>query len=385
MKKKILTSDDFVDIAEYEDDRYPIQFFIGSRGDGKTFSGEGLAVYEAQDTVGKARLFDKMCELFPRRKLVCGREPERFIWMRRTEKELKALMDNRVTGEAGNPFKTLNTELGTSYGICGMGEGMAGIYHRVFTDKGIPVPEGEPIGYGLALNTMAGIRSTDFSDATRVFYDEFIPERHVRRMKDEGGAFLNALESIGRNREMLGEPPLKVYCFANSYNIYTPILQSVGLINRIERMLVRGETDAYLPERCCAIHLLAPREKFLEAKQNTSLYKFAQGTEFANMALNNEFVYNDFSNISYRNVSGYRPLCSCEHMYIYAQKGGRGLYCTYTPARVPHYKTHIPVDRMSWARKYRVLCKDRLISGMVVFETFELKEMFLDLLDIKTL
>lgn len=379
----MITNKDYVDISEYENDRYPFQFFIGGRGTGKTYSGQGLAIMCAHDEERRKEDMDQFRKTFPKSRYKGEGEPRRFIWMRRTEKELKSITDSKTMGEGGNTFKTIDTDFGWRYGICNMTESVAGIYERELTQKGNLVPVGEPIGYALALNTIAGVRGVDFSDCSRLFYDEFIAERHVRRMAHEGEAFLNAIESIGRNRELEGKPALKVYCFANSYNIYTPVLEILGLVSKVERMISRGQRDLYLEDRGCAVHLLSPSEDFIQAKSNTSLYKLTQGTQFADMALKNDFVYNDFSNIGYRKLTGYLPVCACDDMYIYSKKGNSEIYCSYSPTRVRFYKTSTAVDKKSWQRRFRQDMMEALLKHRIFFESYDLKEKFLDIMDIR--
>lgn len=381
--KKEINNKDYVDISEYENDRYPFQFFIGGRGTGKTYSGQGLAIMCAHDQERRMEDMEIFRETFPKSRYKGEGEREGFIWMRRTEKELKAITDSKAMGEGGNTFKTIDQDFGWNYGICHMTESISGIYEREYTKEGNLKPVGMPIGYALALNTVAGVRGVDFSDCSRLFYDEFIAERHVRRMAHEGEAFLNAIESIGRNRELQGKPALKVYCFANSYNIYTPIFEVLGLVSKVERMIAKGQRDLYLETRGCAIHLLEPSSEFIKAKSNTSLYKLTGGTEFADMALKNDFVYNDFSNIGYRKLAGYVPICSCENMYIYNKKGSGEFYCCYSPARVAHYKTNTAVDKKAWQRRFRQDMTSPMLRHDIYFETYELKEKFLDLMDIR--
>lgn len=375
---------DYVDIGEYENERYPFQFFIGGRGTGKTYSAQGMAIMAALPEDERVLFMETYRMRFPKSKYRGMGKPEKFIWMRRTDKELKSITDSKAMGEGGNTFKSIDEDMGFRYGICKMSESVSGIYEREYDKEGKLRPVGSPIGYGLAMNTVAGVRGVDFTDASRLFYDEFIAERHVRRIAHEGEAFLNAIETIGRNRELMGLPPLKVYCLANSYNIYTPVLEILGLVSKVERMIARGQRHMYLDERKCALHLLDPSEEFVKAKSNTSLYKLTQGTEFSDMALKNDFIYNDFTNVGYRKISGYIPVCACEDMFIYMKKGEDEVYCTYTSARTVRYRTHLAIDKKAWQRAYRRDMMRCLMAHKVFFETYELKEKFLDLVDIRS-
>ena len=96
------------------------------------------------------------------------------------------------------------------------------------------------IGYTCALSTIANMRGFDASDVKLLIYDEFIPERHERPIKSEGSAFLNAYETMNRNRELKGKRPLTVLCLANAFDIANPIFLELGLVGIAEKMKQNG-------------------------------------------------------------------------------------------------------------------------------------------------
>lgn len=340
-------------------DGFPYHFFVGGRGTGKTFSGLRGCIENYLET------------------------GERFVYMRRTGKELGACMDSRTRGEGINPFKAVNEMYGWNYGILPTMDGLGTIYARTFDDNGKVLVEGEPLGYAVALTTLSGLRGVDMTDCSYVLYDEFIPEKHVHKINGEGEAFLNALETIGRNRELQGKAPLKVLCLANAFNIYNQIFLTLGLINRVERMISRGQTDAWMEERGVGIHLLDDTEEFLNAKSNTALYKLAKGTQFYDLALSNDFVYNDFSLIEYKNIKGYRPLCNVDDYGIWKKKESKELYMTYNQARVRSYDTDMIHERREFLQDYGRNLLPYFTKGWITFETYEIKQKWLDLLCIK--
>lgn len=356
----ILDTKEYIDVWKYVRSlKYPYHAFVGPRGNGKTFSSLRGCVEEYKD------------------------KGEKFIYMRRTGKELNACMDSRTRGEGINPFKSVNTEYGWDYGIVPLMDGLGSIYERTFDDNGRVNIEGEPLGYAVALTTISGLRGIDMTDCSTLFYDEFIPEKHVKKISGEGEAFLNALETIGRNRELKGKPPLRVILAANAFNIYNPLFVILGVVNKIERMRMRGQNDIYLDEKGLAVHLLENTETFNKSKAQTALYKLTANTLFSDMALNNEFVYNDFSLIEYKNIKGYRPLCNVDNYGIWKKKESKELYMTYNQAKVRHYDTDMIHERREFLQDYGRNLLPYFTKGWITFESYDIKQRWLDLLCIK--
>ena len=86
------------------------------------------------------------------------------------------------------------------------------------------------IGYLAALSTFATIRGADLSDVDLIFYDEFIPEKHQRPIKDEYKALMNVYETVNRNRELQGRKPVKMICAANSNDIANPVFIGLEIV-----------------------------------------------------------------------------------------------------------------------------------------------------------
>lgn len=342
----------YINIWDYIDRLYPFQIFIGGRGTGKTYSALS----------GALKLSDK------------------FIYMRRTAQELDIMLDSEKYGEGANPFKPINRDFNKNIGLSRIVKNLAGIYNREEVDGTIKCC-GAPIGYGVALSTISTIRSVDLSDCSDCIYDEFIPERHVKKIKNEGGALLNAYETICRNRELSGQDPLRLWLLANSNDIYNQIFVELGLVAKIEKMIRRNKTDKYIKDRGLAIHLINNNEEFISEKRETALYKLTRGSQFSEMALDNKFSYNDFSLIRHENITGFRPICSFGKGFIYGKKGDSYLYVTYAAARCPAY---YDIDTEQGRRNFYADIGRRIheyfISSRIAFESYELKQIILDLI-----
>lgn len=239
--------------------KMPFQIYIGGRGIGKSYSALRFLTKLPKD--------------------------EKWIYMRRTGKEIEA-----CGTEFGNPFKTVNRDFGISILPESGGGGAAQFYYN----------EDDPdnpylVGYGVALSTFAGLRSMDLSDVTYVVFDEFIPERQVKRIKGEGEALLNFYETVNRNRELQGRPPLVLILLSNAINLANPILEALGIIGELENMIEHNEHRRTIPSRDLYIERVG-KVGVSDAKRDTVLYRLAN-KDFTEDALSSQFLSADLSTI----------------------------------------------------------------------------------------
>ena len=181
------------------------------------------------------------------------------------------------------------------------------------------------LGYTCALSTTANMRGFDASDVKLLISDEFIPERHERPIKSEGSAFLNAYETMNRNRELKGKRPLTVLCLANAFDIANPIFLELGLVGAAEKMKQQGR-ELYIDRDRSILILLPDSKKIMDKKNDTALYRLTEGSEFSRMALNNDFVYNPTDNIKSMALREFRPVVTVGEITIYKHKSKRLYY-----------------------------------------------------------
>lgn len=274
-------------------------FIVGARAVGKTFG----ALKEAIDSNMK------------------------FIFMRRTQTQVDMIKSDEL-----NPFNALTSVLGKNYKYMmkNINKNITGVYRAVFDyEKQLDVvADGNPLGYIMALSTVSNIRGFDASDVDLLIYDEFIGEKHEKPIASEGTAFLNAIETISRNRELSGSKPLKVICMANSSDLANPIFLELKLITICEKMLSKGKDYVYLKDRDVAIYMLhdSPISK---KKQKTSLYKLAgNDSDFSKMSLYNEFNKEYFGQVKSMVLTEFRPVVKVGEIVIYKHKGKRLWYVT---------------------------------------------------------
>ena len=282
---KLYQENGYVNIRGIIETGLPFLFVVGGRGTGKT--------YTALKTVKE--------------------DGTKFFFMRRTQAQA-----DLISKPEFSPFKALNTDLGWNVGIRSISK-----YNGAFYDTS--EEGGLPIGYTGALSTMSNVRGFDSQDVQLLIYDEFIPERHERPIKNEGAALLNAYETINRNRELQGKKPLQMLCMANANDLSNPIFLELGLVGKAERMKRKGQEVSIDQRRGIGIFMLS-NSPISGAKKDTALYRLTTGSEFERMALENDFAEREYAEVKHRPLQEYRPEVAVGELCIYSHKTTGRLY-----------------------------------------------------------
>lgn len=291
---KLYLDNGYLNIAGIVATGMPFIFCWGGRGTGKTYG----ALKEAVESGVK------------------------FGLMRRTQSQL-----DLISKPEFSPFKPLNKDCGWDVGIVPLSKYNGGIYNMETVD-GKHIPTGSPIGYTFALSTIANVRGFDGSDIDLLIYDEFIPEPHARPIKEEHEAFLNAYETINRNRELQGRKPLQVLCLANANTLANPLFIGLNLVTRAERMFRHGQEYSIDTRRGFVLVNLCNSE-ISEQKRDTALYRFSGDSDFSRMALSNSFTgENERGNIGSKPLREYKPVVAIGEICIYRHKSADIYFCS---------------------------------------------------------
>lgn len=329
---------DWNDILLYNPEPYKV--FVGARGIGKTF---GVLKY----------MMDRY---------------HKFIYMRRTQTQT----DMTRTDEL-NPFKSIAVAYGEEYEVAirSINKSMSAIYRTVKNEETEEYePFGTPIGYMAALSTIANIRGFDASDVDFLIFDEFIGEKHEKPIRNEGAAFLNAIETIGRNRELNGKPPLQVILLSNSTNLANPIFVTLQLITPCEKAAKRGQHVINIPERGITIYNISD-SPISKKKRETALYKLAGlDSDFAGMALNNDFNKEYTGLVRSLNLREYRPLVQVGEIVIYKHKSARRWYVSeHLAGKAPESYDSSDIELKRFQNDYYYL-KLAYLNRSIYFESY---------------
>ena len=319
----------WLNMPEIIETKYPFIFIPGARGIGKTY-GDIKYNYERHKPI---------------------------IYLRRTQTEID--IQNDPNGD-GTSFQPVLSDLGKEW--------------RVTRNKNIGyVWEGEQLlGINLALSTFANIRSSfDFSYIKHIFYDEFIAEAHVKKIKKEGMALGQLYESINRNRELKGLPPVQLLCAANAMDIGNDVFMYFDLTTQIEEMLQNDEEVRAVGNKLIILPLHSP---ISEKKAQTALYK-AINSEFTDMAIHNKFVLNDFTYIKKRPLTEYKCLFRIGDLFLFEHKSRQEFYCTFKKGETKeiyqaNYSGLEKLQRSRW--KFA----GYMLDGMISFESYRVFALF---------
>ena len=295
-----------------------------------------------------------------------------FLYLRRTKTQLELLNSK---DENMNPFTALNNDTSYSLSMKKINPQVLGIYNSYPdpTCDGEMMLESLPRGYGMALSTFANMRSFG-SDIDFIFYDEFIPEKHAKPIREEATAFFNLIESISRNRELKGEPPIKVICCANSDDVGCPIFMALNVVNKALEMQEKGIEEWHDHKRHLSL-IMPTGSSIAKAKQQTSLYQLTKGSGFYSMATENAFVYNDLTNIRSVSLKDYRPVCFVGEIAVYRNKGAARYYVTAHRSGAADEYLATDMDLKRWRRDCYNLWLAYLKNN-ILFEDYKCKVLF---------
>lgn len=281
----------YIDMRKIMNLGLPFNFLIGGRATGKTY-GTLKTVVE---------------------------DKNKFLYMRRTQTQTDLINKPEFT-----PFKSLNNDCGWNIMAKSISKYNSGFYDFKDDDYGAP------IGYTSALSTISNIRGFDASDTVIMIYDEFIAEKHERPLKNEASALFNAYETVNRNRELKGAPPLQLICIANATDMANPIFLELGLVKKANDMKHKTKNgshqEIYINRDKGVLLIIMDDSPISARKSDTALYRLTKGTTFADIAINNNFSDEEVGRIKSKPLKEYRPIVSIGEITVYSHKSNQSFY-----------------------------------------------------------
>lgn len=286
-----------------------------------------------------------------------------FMYMRRNQSQL-----DLINKPEFSPYKSINTDLGWDIHSVPLTKYNSGYYHSYINDNGKVVPHGAPLGYTCALSTVSNLRGFDAQNIDYLIYDEFIPEKHERPIKNEASAFLNAYETINRNRELKGKEPLKVLCLANANDLANPIFMELGLVRKADLMRNKGQ-EIYINPKKGVTLIILQSSPISAQKRMTALYRLTEGSDFETMSLQNKFYGDKALGVNPQPIHEYKALVTLGEITIYQHKSKQLLYATsFKTGSCPTYSM-AERDRTYVKKKLRYIW-DAYIFNMMYFDEY---------------
>lgn len=234
----------YYDLGETLSRNAKLNFVVGPRGNGKTYSFKSWAIRDYLKTGGK------------------------FIYLRRYEGELHS--GNTFFSDIGKEYPDMMFRV----------NGNSCELSREISDKGKPVWEN--FGYMLALSTSQQVKSVPFPDVTKILYDEFLLDTgFVRYIPNEVTKFLDFIVTVDRFRET----GIRVFCMANSTSINNPYFAYFGI--------TVPETGEYWRGRRGAVLAHFPHSiEYVNEVVSSDWGALINGSAYSDYALGNEFYDN---------------------------------------------------------------------------------------------
>ena len=233
------------------------------------------------------------------------------------------------------------------------------------------------LGYLAALSTFHNMRGISYEDVINITWDEFIPEEGTIIKQHQGIIFLNMYESVNRNRELEGKAPVQIIFLSNSEDVYSEVLEDLGVSGLIEDMVATGKND--YRDTDMWISFLSS-QKFKEAKANTFIYRINKNDKFKQRALENKFTNNQALIKRKVNLKGSTGLFTLSHRYTFLQLAYGSIYI-----KLGDWKGLLDydMDNDQEAILYRLLFNDKLrlsyIAGNMYFDSIYTQRRILEL------
>lgn len=331
----------YLDVEKIISKGDPFNFIVGGRGIGKTY---GAIKY-------------------------CIDNKIKFIYMRRTDTIIQTIVNGELS-----PVRPVLEDEGKISETEKINKYITGFYKGIENDNGKIVPCGDLLGIAVGLSVIGNMRGWSAADYDILINDEFIPEKHERPLKNEAMAFFNAYETINRNRELKGRKPLQALFLANSNDLTNDYFLTLKLINTVDQMFIQGVESFRDPARGIGVYVLH-NSPISEEKKKTALYQLTEGTEYSEMALDNNFVWEDRGTIASRDLREYRSLVRVGELCIYRHKSKIEYYaCLHTSGTPDTYAT-TDIELRRFTSSYIYLWAAYLQNN-IIFETYTCEGLF---------
>ena len=341
MLKKLYLDNGYINFDWIVQKNYPFTFLVGAKSIGKTYN---ALLYAIEHNI-------------------------KFIYMRRTQTQLDAIKD-----EEDSPLKAINIK--TKYNIQPkpINKSLIGFYHAEFNEEEQKdVIHGKLIGYGIALSTFQNISSVGFNDVDLLIYDEFIPMRHERSIKDESMVFFKLLDNISRNRELEGRKHLIVWCLANPDRLDNALFLELGLTD-IAR---KHKSEIYTNDEMGVLLIQPLNSPISEKKKETTLYKLTKNTKYYKLAIENKFDVDD-SLIRSLNLEQFNLICMLDVLCFYKHKSENIYYVTkHIRGECKNKYLNNTKDIKAFKNKYSYILK-ALYKNKLYFENYECLSIYMN-------
>lgn len=289
-----------------------------------------------------------------------------YIYLRRTQSQIDS-----IAIPALNPYNALAGE-NINVTVKKNGKYIVDFYRIKHDEDGKQIQDEKPFSIGAALSTFANIRGIS-TNAEYVLFDEVIPEKSERKnlIKEEGESFLNLIESLNRNKEIQGKPPIKFILLSNSNTINSQILSALGIIGVLDTMDRRKKNHTIIKDGMIEIFKYTD-SPISESKKGTFLYSIAdKDGDFYNMSVENAFAKSDREYVKSEPLKEYNPLISINGITVYSHKSDMKYYVI-QGEKAPKKFNNTPLEIKAFKKAYFYLYR-AMLTRKIYYSSVETK------------
>lgn len=305
-----------------------------------------------------------------------------YIFMRTTQQQIETVFATELS-----PFEKLNRDVGSKY-ICQKIPNLPliGVYGDYKEEEGKRTPLGVPVNFAVSLASIGSIRGFNLDYIPELIYDEFVKHNGeiIRNYGKSDLMYFDALVTLNRARELNGLPPLKQWLFGNTDNLGVPLLQSLRLISPILNMRRSGENYKKMQDRGVSIFLCDDSPAAKRLSEISDIAKLIKGTDYYDMAYNNSFAYDDFTDCIPQNIRQFNPVAVIDGIMLMEHKS-KDLYYVRGYTGTSMNGVEIYPGTKAGREKFRMdygYLKFWLISSAILFSSYVEKLKFMKVLNI---
>lgn len=311
----------------------------------------------------------------------------KFVFVKRTMEDVKILCSGsgkfgskvKEYAEDLSPFVALNRDFNLNIRAFSIIPGLGGFYPC--DEAGAPV--GDPIGYIVALSAVSKVKGFDLSVADAIIFDEFIPEQWERVNRKEGDQVMQLYKTVSRDREHRGREPLKLIMLANAEMVANPIFDTLELVDTVTFMQLADKHEYFDERRGIYINRVQTSKEFEEKESKSKIYMAMSGTQWAKMALSNEFAYDDFTAVKKVDLRHFKAMCKFIHKHktYYIYNNENIFYVSIrSNGKMPSIDSY-DLSRQTEAERFYynivLLLRSISIDGNVLYETYSLYDLLM--------
>ena len=308
---------------------------------------------------------------------LCYYSDIKFIYMKRTDKDVNLILKNDNMDFDASPYKDLKRDKGLNIVGVKIDDGIGAFYEA---DE-----EGEPkklLCYVLSFNKVQAYKGFGFADCEFIIFDEVIPQKGERIKRSEGENLLDLYMTVSRDRQKRGRKPLKMLLFCNAEEISTPVTKELEIIDDIADMNASGQAYMFT-DRKMLLHHITNEEVPITEAETEGIYEGMKGTAWWDKAFGGYFSGNDFSNVSKRSIRRSIPLIHViyrKHDYYiyYNEEKGRYYMCS-TSARCQY---EYNLDRENEQKKFWcdfvVDLREACVNEQFKFEKYSMYDLLMN-------